>query len=207
MKRYLVFCLACLCLIAFESLASSAAIEVPATVFAIGDSTIGVHTFDDVQKVFGVARPTRVGKQDGADVVICYTSNSSKKKTFLVFESGVMGGSARYITGFRLSVVPPTRGCSPTSVEIGPLKSGNGIYLGQSPKNFYGAFPIKFARNAGELFYEGISRRGATADELLRIRTKWPDSKDNYFDVTTTIKARFRNDRLVDYYVRKIESF
>jgi len=57
------------------------------------------------------------------------------------------------------------------------------------------------------LIYEAVSQRAATEEELKRLRAKWPDEKQDYFDVTTTLKAKFKDNRLIDFYVQKIESY
>ena len=206
MKKFLC-ALSCLSICLSNVCASSLPAEVPISAFAIGESAIGVQTFADIQKIFGAAKSVRISKEDGADLVMCYVHIASKRKAFLIFESGEMGGSERYITGFRLSVLPPQWGCTPTTVEIGGLKTRNGIYLGQISKDFQSKFPIRFTRKAGDFRYEGSSRRVATAEELKRIRSQWPDTSQDYFDVTISIEAKFGSDRLVDYRIRKIESF
>lgn len=69
----------------------SLAAEVPRETFSIDNATVGVTTLADVQTIYGAAEASRVGREDEADVRICYAYSSSKGRSFLSFESGVMG--------------------------------------------------------------------------------------------------------------------
>ena len=73
--------------------------------------------------------------------------------------------------------------------------------------DFKKAVPVGFKRHGVELTYEAVTQRVATQEELKKLRAKWPNEKQDYFDVTTTLKAKFENNRLVDLYVHKIESY
>jgi hypothetical protein len=57
------------------------------------------------------------------------------------------------------------------------------------------------------LTYEAVSQRTATQEELKKLRTNWPNEAQDYFDVTITVKAKFKSNRLIDLYVHKIESY
>lgn len=180
--------------------------EVPPEAFSIGAATVGITTLADVQNVYGMAKTSRVGREDGADVQVCYTYNSPKARSFLVFESGVMG-SYQQITGFRISTIRPAKNCVPTKIDIATLKTGNGIQLQQSLDDFKKAIQVKFRRHDSELIYEAVDRRAATQEELKKIRSQWPNEKQDYFDVTITLKAKFKDNRLVEFYSHKIESY
>ena len=184
----------------------SLAADIPPETFSIGNATIGVATLSEVQKIYGAAEPSRVGREDEADVRVCYAYSSSKGRSFLIFESGVMGG-LKQITGFRVSTVRPSGNCVSTKTDIGTLETGNGIRLGQSLADFKKAVPVAFKRRGSEFTYEVVGRRVATPEELGRLRAKWPNEKQDYFDVTMNLSARFKNDRLIDFYARKIESY
>lgn len=195
----------------------SLAAEVPPQTFSINNVTVGVTTLADVQKTYGMAAVSRVSRGDGADVRVCYAHSSPKGASFLVFESGAMGGWKR-ITGFRISTLRPSGNCVSTKIDIGTLETGNGIRLGQGLVDFKKAISVEFKRRGSELIYEAVSQRAADyeaarqraatqeelKEELKRLRAKWPD--ENYFDVTTTLRAKFKDNRLIDFYVRKIES-
>lgn len=184
----------------------SLAAEVPSQTFSINNATVGITTLAEVQKSYGKAATSRVSREDEADVTICYASSSPKGKSFLVFESGSMGGFKR-ITGFRISYLRPGRNCVSTKINVSALTTGNGVLLGQSLADFKKAIPVEFKRRGSELIYEGDGRRAATQEELKRLRAKWPDAKQDYFDVTTTLKAKFKDNRLIDFYIHKIESY
>ena len=205
MKSY--SCITLAALVASASCASiSLAAEVPPETFSIDNATIGVTTLTDVQKIYGAAEASRVGREDEADVRICYAYSSSKGRSFLIFESGVMGGF-KQITGFRVSTIRPSGNCVSTKTDVGALQTRNGVRLGQSLTDFKKAIPVEFKRRGSELTYDGDGRRAATQEELKRLRARWPDAKQDYFDVTTDLRAKFKDNRLVDFYVHKIESY
>jgi hypothetical protein len=197
----------------------SLAAEVPPETFSIDNATVGVTTLTDVQRIYGAAEASRVGREDGADVRICYTHPSSKGRTFLIFESGVMGGF-KQITGFRLSTIRPSGNCVSTKTDIDTLETRNRVRLGQNLADFKKAIPVEFKRRGSELIYEAVNqraadyeaarRRAATQEEmneeLKRLRAKWPNEQQDHFDVTMTLSAKFKDDRLIDFYVHKIES-
>jgi len=185
---------------------ASLATEVPSRIFSINNAMVGITTLDEVRKTYGMAESSRVSREDEADITICYVHSSSRGESFLVFESGVMGGFKR-ITGFRISTLRQNGNCMLTNIDVGALATGNGVRLGQSLESFKKAVPVKFKRCASGLTYEALSQRAATQEELKRLRANWPNEKQDYFDVTTVIKAKFRDNRLIDLYVHKIESY
>lgn len=184
----------------------SLAAEVPAQTFSINGATVGVTTLDEVSKTYGMVEPARVSKDEEANVTVCYAYSSPKGKSFLVFESGAMGGWTR-ITGFRISTARPSGDCASTKIDVGALATGNGVRLGQSLEDFKKAVPVDLKRHGSELTYKALGQRAATQEELKRLRTMWPNEKQDYFDVTTNIKAKFQDNRLIDFYVHKIESY
>lgn len=184
----------------------SCAVEIPSQAFSINNATVGVTTLDEIQETYGIAKASRVSRDDEADITMCYVYSSAKEKSFLVFESGVMG-SFKHITGFRISALSPGGNCAPTRIDIGTLTTGNEVRLGQSLIDFKKSFPVEFRHQGSELIYETESQRTATQEELKRLRTKWPNETQDYFDVTITVKAKFKRNRLVDLYVHKIESY
>jgi hypothetical protein len=207
MKKLITYVLVnALVVVALYAIAFSAT-EVPSQIFSINGATVGVTTLDEVQKIYGMSEPARVNQEDEeADVTVCYVHPSPRGKSYLVFESGVMGGY-KFITGFRISTLPPNGNCISTKTDVSALATRNGVRLGQSLKEFKKAVPVKFRCNNFELTYEAISQRTATQEELKRLRTNWPNEKQHYFDVTTIIKAKFHDNKLIDFYVHKIESY
>lgn len=198
----------------------SLAAEVPPQTFSINNATVGATTLADVQKIYGMAAASRVSREDEADVRVCYVYSSPKGASFLVFESGPMGGGNQ-ITGFRISTLRPSANCVATKIDIGNLETGNGVRLGQHLVDFKKAVPVEFKRRGSQLFYEAVSQRAADyeaarqraatqeelKEELKRLRAKWPNEKQAYFDVTTTLRAKFKDNRLIYFYVQKIESY
>jgi hypothetical protein len=193
-------------IVLIASVSVEAGAPVPPGVFTLNHTTIGVTTLDEVRKTYGMVEPSRVGPEEEADIAICYVHPSSKGKVSVVFESGAMGGW-KEITGFRLSAQRGGGHCVSTEMNISTLATENGIRLGQSLEGFTKAMPIKFRHRGSALTYEGVSQRAATQEELKRLRAEWPDERQDYFDVTITIRATFSANRLVDFYVRKNESY
>lgn len=184
----------------------SCAAEAPSQLFSINSATVGITTLDEIQKTYGLAEPSKINRDEEADVLICYVHASPKVESFLVFESGAMGGWKR-ITGFRISTARPSGKCIPTKIDIAALATGNGIRFGQGLEDFKKAIPVEFKHLGSDLTYEAVGQRAATQEELKRLRARWPDEKQAYFDVTTLIKAKFQDNRLVELYVHKIESY
>jgi len=154
-----------------------------------------------------MAETSRASRNDEADVRVCYAySSPNGTSSFLVFESGPMGGF-KQITGFRISTLRSIENCVSTKIDIGTLKTGNGIRLGQGFVDFKKAISVEFKRRGSELIYEAVSRRAATQEELKRLRATWPNEKQDYFDVTTTLRAKFKDNQLIDFHVQKIESY
>lgn len=182
------------------------AAEIPSQVFSINSATVGVTTLDEVQKTYGPAKPSKVSKADEADVNICYAHLSDNGTAFLIFESGVMGGF-KQLTGFRITNVRPRNRRVLTKVDLGALEAGNGVRLGQDIADFKRAIPVEFKRHGAVLSFESVDRRAATEEELKRLRARWPGEKQDYFDVTTNLSARFKDDRLIDFYIHRIESY
>jgi hypothetical protein len=180
--------------------------KVPLEIFSIGGATIGVTTLEEIQTIYGKAEPVRVSRDEEADIIICYENALPRGKSFLIFESGVMGGY-KFITGFRLSTSLKNSRCKLTKADIPSLGTNNGVRLGQSLQEFRKAVPVKFKSHGSKLTYENISQRAATPEEHKKLRAQWPDEKQDFFDVTTDIEARFHNNKLVDFYVHKIESY
>jgi len=129
-------------------------------------------------------------------------------------------GGFKQITGFRISTLRPGGSCVSTRIDIGSLETGNGVRLGQRFADFKEAIPVEFKHRGSQLIYEAVSQRAAEyeaarrraatqeelKEELKRLRAKWPDGKQDHFDVTTTLRAKFKDNRLIDFYVQKIES-
>lgn len=205
-KKYCLFLLSGIFIFLFVLSSKLLAAGIPDNLFSIANVQIGVTTLDKIQKTYGTNAPYRISNEEEADVELCYSNNLSPERTFLIFESGIMGGY-KEITGFRISTMHKNEKCKQTNLNIGTLSTGNGIYLGQSLTDFEKRFPFKFKRRGVELFYDTISQRKATTAELKRLHAMWPNEKQDYFDVTVDIKAIFKNDKLIDYYVHKIESY
>jgi hypothetical protein len=183
------------------------AITVPTGIWSIDNVTIGKTTFSEIQKLYGPSTVYKIGKEEEADENICYVYSKAKNSVFLIFESGVMGGNERDITGFELSFHNVHRDCTPTAIDITNLSTRNGVRLNQNISDFKNLLPLKFKKSGSELIYTGLEKRYMTEEELKKTRAAWPDAATTYFDVTITIKANFINNRLSDFYVHKIESY
>jgi hypothetical protein len=205
MKKYysiiLINTLVAITLYANISLAS----DVSPQTWTVNNVTVGATTLTDAQKIFGITPVFKINKKDEANIRLCYVF-ASKDPSFLTFESGVMGGFEQ-ITGFRISTVRPSGKCSLTKVNIDSLATDSGVHLGQNIEDFKKILPVEFKRLGSKLVYETATKRMATKEELEKLRINWPDERQDYFDVTTTIRAKFKDDRLIDFSIQRIESY
>lgn len=206
MKRRVLLLLAFSHLAGVCLAAGSSSGELPPEVFSVGGVSLGTTTLAEVQERLGAAEIVRASGHDEADVSVCYVLRAGRKASYLVFESGPMGGFSR-ITGFRLSSTRPREDCSQTVADFAAIETGNGVRLEQGVRAFQKVFPVTFRRRKGTLSYEGVSRRNATPEEREKLRLRWPNETQDWFDVTTVIEARFHGNTLVDLYVSRIESY
>lgn len=196
-----------LCIIFFLGLTPIGSAEnLPNEMFRIGKIELGKTTFGEIEKNHGNAKSFRTSKDDGADEYICYIQKHGKSKQYIVFETGEMGGYKQVI-GFRISTNKPHISCNIATNELS-TETGNGVSIGQSYEKFVKRFSINFKDiKKSRLTYENISQREATTEELVHLRKVFPNEKETRFDVTVTINAQFKQNNLIDYYVRKIESY
>ena len=200
----------CICillpLISFWSdLSQARSEEVSDASFSLGEVKIAQTTFDEIQAQFGKGNVIR-GKSEDSPVEICYASGPNGKNTFVIFETGPMGGFIR-VTGFRVTTIDPKTNCAQTSVNLMTLSTANGVLLHLSKQEFLAKLPFPFKRRGAFLKYEAQSKREASKEELEKMRATWPKETQTYFDVMSTIEARFDKDRLIGYYASKIESY
>ncbi len=179
--------------------------SIPEETFSFDSVKIGSTTFAQVQEQYGKSMVSRLSKEDGAPVSICYFFNSPRGKVFVSFESGAMGGWDR-VTHMRIAARSLGKDCAPVSGNV-PVSPGNNIRLRQTRSEFKQKFNVAFSAIGSALRYVKESKRDATAEELDRIRSINSKEKQAQFDVVVEIKAIFKNDLLVDYSVSKIESF
>lgn len=206
MKRSFFLVLAASHLMGVCLAAGSAFGDLPPESFSVGGFLLNTTTLAEVQERLGAAQIVRTGPQDEADVSVCYVHRTRRKTSYLILESGPMGGFSR-ITGFRLSSIRPKMSCSQTAEDVAAMATGTGARLGQSVPGFRQAFPVTFQQREAMLAFEGVTRRIATPEEREKLRLRWPNETQDWFDVTTVIRARFLKNSLVDLYVSRIESF
>lgn len=206
MKRLVIYVWLKIVVVVILRTVASFAAELPPQIYSINNAIIGVTTLNEVRSMYGIAEGLRIGKEDEADMTFCYMHPSQQGESYLIFESSVMG-AFKVITGFRISILPQSGGCISTKTDIGTLATCNGVWLGQRLEEFKKSFPVQFKYDDSKLTYEAVNQRAATEEELKRLRTNWPNEKRDYFDVTTIIEAKFRDNKLIDYYVHKIESY
>lgn len=179
--------------------------SVPDEVFSFGQVQIGKTTLAEVQALYGKAPQIRTSRDDGAPIALCYHFNTDNRKTHLLFESGAMGGWER-VTMFRISRGKIAPDCTATK-GIGAIAPALGLRLGMSLEELKKKTGVPFAKAGNSLRYSGGFKRPATDDERKRLQSAHPGEERYEFDVVVTIEARFENDKLTDFLVRKIESF
>jgi hypothetical protein len=178
----------------------------PKEAFVIDKVKIGETTIEDVQSRYGESPVFKIRKTEDSANQVCYHNTSPDRQIFIIFESGPMGGF-KSITGIRIAAGNAGERCTPTTINLSNASFGNGVRLYQDRKEFLEKFKISFKGSGEKLIYEGESTRKASKVELDKLREMWPNEKQTFFDVTTTIEARFKKNVLVDYYVSRIESY
>lgn len=177
----------------------------PEKIFRMGAVELGKTTIYEIKTIYGNAESYRGSKDDGAEEYVCYILPHAKLKQYVEFETGEMGGYMQVI-GFHLTAARPHGSCVRASKL--PDKANNGVGIGDRYDSFLKKFSIVFKRNKKtSLRYENVSQRKATMDELVYLQKTFPSDKEAHFDITVNIDAHFRNGRLIDYHVRKIESY
>lgn len=185
--------------------ATAKAVELPADAFVIDDVTIGETTFADIERKFGKSARFRTSTDDGEDEFLCYADLAQEPVSFVIFETGAMGGWDQ-VTGFRITKNKPKQ-CEVTARGLAS-KIGNGIKLGDGRADFARKFKGELrATSDGVFAYERESKRRATADELAYLRKTFPTSSATEFDVIVEAVATFSKGRLADYSLRRIESY
>lgn len=180
--------------------------EIPPATFALASITVGVNTLDEVEDTYGAAKTSRVSSEDEAETRVCYSVVSPQGTSYLTFEAHVMGAYG-VVTGFGVSIIQPNGPCVATKASVGILETGSGVRLGQSRAQVRRAIPVAFKNRGSKLSYETVTRRAASEEERQRLRARWPTEEQDYFDVTMSVTATFKDDRLVDFRVRRIESY
>lgn len=204
MRKYIAMPLFCGAVIWLSALTANAT-NLPEDFFIIGKVKIGETTFEEIQKNYGKADPYRLSKNDGSEKYICFYSQQRSPRQYMVFETGEMGGY-EIVTGFRLTT-KAHKSCVELKADSSYLNQVNGVSIGDSRSQFLNKFQVRFKSiGKSKITYENISQRNATTEEIERFKKTWPDTKDFNFDVTVNIAAQFQNQRLVDFYIRKIES-
>jgi hypothetical protein len=179
--------------------------DVPDTMFSLGSVEIGKTSLDEIEIKFGKTDKIR-GKGEDSAVEICYKQIIRDKKLTVIFESGPMGGFKR-VTGFRITEKPQKKACAATSIDLSMISTGNGASLFQDRDYFLKISPVSFKKKGSTLFCEINSIRNASKEELLKIKKIWPNERQAFFDVTVSIEAVFDKKHLIEYSVRKIETY
>lgn len=174
--------------------------------YTFGSVEIGKTTFVEIQNKYGKSISFKSGATDESNKMICYTNLPGRKAVYIVFEFGPMGGFNR-TTGIRIASGKGNKKCSLTNIDLSKIKSKNGVHLFQERKDFLRKSKVSFKAVGATLTFHGESKRDASAVELKQLRKNWPNEKQAYFDIATTVKAIFNDGRLVDYYVSIIESY
>jgi len=195
MKRVYIFFIALY-------IASGSVAKLPVTIFSIGAATVEETTFDEARDLFGNAKDYEL--KEGAatnDRLICYFYSKNGEKAFLVFFTSDMGGETHTILGFRLTLINPRIEhqqveCYPTQINLFSLETSNGIKLGQSVNEFKTNTPVPFKKKEGIFVYE----------QVKKIHPDWPKFDDEFWYEYSTIKAQFKNDKLINLEASQITS-
>ena len=176
----------------------------PAT-FAIGKYTIGRTTLADIAADLGTTDERL--EENGLVKKACYVLQKGPDRpvTIIEFESTVLGGLKR-ITGFTVRSEGSGVGCAQSPVDASLLPIGNGVTLGISKPEFKRLMSLPFKERHGVLTYAKSAPRAVSEEEARKIRVQNPENPVPQIDVTVRIDATFRRDRLIAYYVSRLET-
>jgi hypothetical protein len=140
---------------------------------------------------FGPA-PLHHARADEPEASLCYRTPDGRVATYVIFTTGPRG-DWKTLTGFRVTSKAPSQPCQDSRISLRSLKTGNGIYLGQSAGDFARRFPVRFERLGLHLRYENCAHEEATPVEVANMRTctQW--------GACSHIDAELAGDEIISY--------
>ncbi len=169
--------------------------------FAILNITIGKDNLQTVQDKLGPTKKCHTKHHDGVDIAGYTDTNET-----LVFEFGEIGGGD--VTAFFLSMPSRTTECplSPLPARGSNLATNAGIHLGMIEQEFVTIFGDPTTKTRlNQWKYEWTLEPRYTEAEKKAAASAGHPVPDTYL-VGIIVEAKFRNDKLIYFYISKTES-
>jgi len=204
-KKILLLCIVFILFLCTPGSSNTASISNDNNTFLIGQIQIGKSTIDDVQAFYGATRSKIIYNDSISVKTIEYCFNINGQYVKLIFESSIMGNHS-VLTGFHLQSIEKNSFHCKTNSET--ISTNNGIYVGQKKSIFFKKFPFEFKAKNENYSYEEVYTRQMSDSEFQDMKKQWPNiSNHAFWDVLVTIKATFKDNKLTDYHLRKVESY
>ncbi len=169
--------------------------------FSIRHVTIGKDNFQTIQKELGPTKKCHTKQHDGVDVAGYADPDES-----LVFEFGEIGGGD--VTAFFLSVPSRTTECplSPLPAGVSHLATNGGVRLGMTDREFVNMFGDPQSKPQPNCWkYEWTLEAKYTEEEKKDARSAGHPALDSYL-VGITVEAKFKDGKLIYFYIAKLET-
>jgi hypothetical protein len=115
-------------------------------------------------------------------------------------------GGFEVTTSYTLTSTKPRGSCSETAGLNGLFTSSGALHLGMTETAFKDALPVQFSKHGNVLNYEAHTRRAMSPEEGTRAGATSPAMEPSEFDVTTFLRASFKNGQLQCLRVERFES-
>jgi hypothetical protein len=169
--------------------------------FSIHQITIGKDNFQTVQDKLGPTKKCHTKRHDGVDV-----AGYADLDETLVFEFGEIGGGD--VTAFFLSLPSGTTECplSPLPAGGSHLATNGGIRLGMPGREFVRIFGDPETKTRSDRWkYEWTLEARYTEGERRAAASAGHPVPDTYL-VGITVEAKFKDGKLIYFYIAKLES-
>jgi hypothetical protein len=172
--------------------------------------TIGRDTLKDAAERLGPAKVFQSGPAGAASFRICYTSTDERDSTKVVFEAGPQS-LRREITSIRIIrgdvVYRDAARCAKSPLVSSDAGTLSGLRLGMTRQALKARLGEPTEESKKTLEYEFHTRRRLSKAEVRRLAPTWPYvRKYPYFDVYSSVVARFHEGRLVRLVLSRIET-
>lgn len=169
--------------------------------FSIRQITIGKDNLQTLQAKLGPTKKCNTKHHDG--VAVAGYADSAEA---LVFEFGEIGGGD--VTAFFLSLPGETTECplSPLPAGVSHLTTNGGIRLGMTDQQFVSIFGDPQTKTRSDCWkYEWTLDAKYTEAEKKAAAAAGHPVPDTYV-VGITVEAKFKDGRLIYFYIAKLES-
>ncbi len=172
--------------------------------------TIGSASLKDVEARFGTTASLPTHGSVSASNTICFVSPTDG--TVLTFGASGLGGFVD-VTEFaiwsREAHFPNVSKCRPSKLISRSVSTLSGIRLGLSVNQLTSIVGTQPTTNHAVTSYDMACRQKMTADQIKGFKTanNWDVTKSPYFDVSSSVDARFSGSGAFRIHIAKTESY